>query len=100
MFVRVQCLGTSPGDETSMEAAFSYLVTPDELATSKAQLLAAIGVNSARCARPVLRGEPAPGAALQDQLLLDAKDSAVGLSRGLAQHTRPTVLGHPDGPAA
>ena len=100
MFVRVQCLGTSPGDETSMEAAFSYLVTPDEIATSKAQLLAAIGVNSARCARPVLRGEPAPGAALQDQLLLDAKDSAVGACLEDWRNTLDQPFSDPDGPAA
>ncbi len=78
MFVRLQCGATPIEPPTSIEVAFSHLVTPDELAAHQTKLLATVGEKSTRCARPVLRGEPAVGAALQDQLLLDAKDSSAG----------------------
>lgn len=73
MFIRLQCGAKPIEPPTSIEAAFSYLVTPDELATHKAKLLATVGEKSTRCVRPVLRGEPLPGPAVTDQLAFDAK---------------------------
>lgn len=70
IFVRLQCTATAVEPMTTA-AAFSYLVTPDELATYKTQLLATAGERSARCARPVLRGQPLPGPALTDQLAFE-----------------------------
>ncbi len=73
MFIRLQWNAKPIEPPTSIEAAFSDLVTPDELAAHKAKLLATVGEKSTRCARPVLRGEPMPGPALADQLAFDVK---------------------------
>lgn len=73
MFIRLQCFGPPRlQPEIGIEAAFSYLVTPDEVTTYKASLLARAAEKSTRCARPVLRGEPLPGPATNDQLAFDA----------------------------